>query len=341
MKKRRRISHRHNKKFKILVTIVVICMALLVAFLIYKDQMAQGAYKVAEVEVGEPQQSYSITYEGEEYDFNSSIESVLLIGVDSRGKLEAQESYGVDARADNIDLIIMDRQNHSVKILPISRDTMTEITKYTVKGYESSSYVDHIGFAFSYGNGGKASCDNACDAVSNLLYGIDVRYYICTNLDSIAFANDLLGGVKVECPNNDLSGKYPEMTEGAKIKLGDSNVEDFLRYRNTDEDYSNNGRMERQQAFLDGFVEQIKGMSEEDFADMWKELKADDSNILTNVSKSHFLKLINRINEYEYDPEKSNLKIEGTDKVEDGHDVFYANEKKLKQLVVDTFYDKR
>ena len=339
--KKRRISHRHNKKFKIAVTIVIICMALLVAFLIYRDQAAQGAYKVAEREYSEPQQNYSITYKGEEYDFNSSIESVLLIGVVSRGELKAQESYGVDARADNIDLIIMDRQNHSVKILPISRDTMTEITKYTVKGYESSSYVDHLGFAFSYGDGGKASCDNVCDAVSTLLYGIDVRYYICTNLDSIAFANDILGGVKVQCPNNDLSGRYPEMTEGARIKLNDSNVGDFLRYRNTDEDYSNNGRMERQRAFLDGFVDQVKGMAEDDYMDMWEQLKADDSNILTNMSKSHFAKLIKRIDDYDYDPSQSNLKIEGTDKVEDGHDVFYANEKKLKQLVVDTFYDKR
>ena len=337
----RKMKRQTNKKFIISVLIVVVVMVALVGILIFFDQKDQKAYQIVQTKMVEPQQSYSITYNGETYDYNTSIETVLLIGVDSRGKLEAQDKYGVDARADNIVLVIMDRQNHRVKILPINRDTMTEITKYTKSGFESTKYVDHLGFAFTYGDGYKASCENTCDAISNLLYGINIRYYICTNLDSIAFANEMLGGVTVECPNDDLVKDYPELKKGSKVKLTSSNVEDFLRYRDTKTDYSNNGRMDRQQAFLDGFIQKAKTMSENDYLTLWDKINAKDSNILTNMSKAHFMNIIGRVADYDYEKTQSNLRITGVDKIEDNHDVFYPNKEELKQLVIDTFYTKR
>ena len=332
--------NKNNKKFIISVIAIILVMLIIVALLIYKDQKDQRAYQI-DTKLVEPQQTYSVTYNDEIYDYNTTIETVLLIGIDSEGKLEQQDNYGVDARADNIVLLIMDRLNHTLKILPISRDTMTEITKYTKSGYESTKYVDHLGFAFSYGDGYKASCENTCDAISNLLYGVNIRYYICTNLDSIAFANDLLGGVSVEVPNDDLVKIHPELKKGSEVTLTSDNVADFLRYRDTEVDYSNNGRMDRQQAFLTGFTLKAKTMSENDYVNLWEKLSGDDSKILTNMTKAHFMNLISRVSEYDYIEEESVLKITGVDKVEDNHDVFYPDQEELKQLVIDTFYTKR
>lgn len=49
------------------------------------------------------------------------------------------------------------------------------------------------------------------------------------------YINELAGGITLTVPNNDLQEKYPEMAEGAQVTLDDSNIKDFLQYRNTEE----------------------------------------------------------------------------------------------------------
>lgn len=39
------------------------------------------------------------------------------------------------------------------------------------------------------------SCENTVDAVSNMLYGIQIEGYLCLNMDSIKVLNHLAGGV--------------------------------------------------------------------------------------------------------------------------------------------------
>lgn len=323
---------KNRKKKRVVITIFVI-MALVVSFLIFRSQNTWNKFDVSQ---------YSISSNDEEtgYVFDEGILTVLLIGVDSTGVMETSATYGNQARADNIDLISFDTVNKSIKILPISRDTMTEVTKFSSKGYDVGTIKTHLGFAYSFGDGGNASSMNVCDAVSNLLYGTEVYKYITTNLDSIAYANDLIGGVTVLVPNDDLKEKYPELTAGSEVELNEENVADFLRYRDPDKDGSNIGRMERQQAFLEAYVKKLETMTEDEYKDMWDRLSSDKSKIRTNISENMFLDLIENLREYKYDPLTDNLKIEGVDSVEDGYDVFYPDEEKLQELVRNTFFKK-
>lgn len=52
------------------------------------------------------------------------------------------------------------------------------------------------------------------------------------------------------------------MAEGAQVTLDDSNIKDFLQYRNTEESFSKKGRMQRQKAYLTAYVEKIQSMDE-------------------------------------------------------------------------------
>ena len=49
-------------------------------------------------------------------------------------------------------------------ILSINRDTMTDIRRYTMNGNDKGLYTTHIGYAYSYGDGGKVSCESLCEA---------------------------------------------------------------------------------------------------------------------------------------------------------------------------------
>lgn len=338
MKRKRRVQI--NQKNRTIVIVCVLVVALLTAFLIWRDQRAQGVFKVNETTDVEADGSYMMTYNGVEYEYNNNIMSVLLIGIDSKGKMETTKTYGDHGRADNIELLILDRKTSKVSILPISRDTITPVHKYSMNGYDMGTEDTHLGFAYSFGDGGKGSCLNTQQAVTDLLYGVTPRYYFTTNLDSISFLNDLVGGVTVTVPNSDVAGKHEELTKGNTVKLNSGNVADFLRYRDTASDYSNNGRMERQRAFLEAVVNKLAGMSASEYEDMWKEINSKDSNILTNLSNGQFIQILDKIRDYEINPDADSLKIEGENSSEDGYDVFYPDKDQLQKLVIDTFFIK-
>ena len=337
--KQKNIPRKNNR-----TTIIVICAliaALIVGFLIWRDQKAQSVYKVSEDITPESDEgSYMMTYNGVEYEYNNNIMSVMLIGIDSTGKIESTDTYGDHARADNIEILILDRKSNKVSIMPISRDTITPVHKYSMNGYDMGTEDTHLGFAYSFGDGGKASCLNTQQAVTDLLYGVAPRYYFTTNLDSIAFLNDLVGGVTVTVPNNDVAGVHPELTKGNKVELNSGNAADFLRYRDTGAEYSNNGRMERQRAFLEAVIKKLSEMEAEEYEDMWKSINSKESNILTNLSNGQFVQILDKIREYEIDPDTNVFNIEGENGSEDGYDVFYPDKDKLQQLVIDTFFIK-
>lgn len=327
---------RKNAKMRRIIIAIILVVVLAVAALIAISQRNNKKFDVSSFSDGSD--AYTVTWNGRDWEYNENISSILLIGIDSTGEMKTSDTYGNEARADNIDLVSFNASDKTIKILPISRDTMTEVPTFTSAGYQSASINTHLGFAYAYGNGGRDSSMNVCNAVSDMLYGVEVFRYVTTNIDSIGYANELIGGVTVEVPNDDLANKYPEMTKGAKVKMTDKNVADFLRYRDTKKDASNNGRMERQRAFLEAYVEKLNQMNEEDYIEMWEKLSSDEGKIQTNMSRQLFMNLIANIKEYKYDPATDNLKIEGTDGTEDGYDTFYPDEDKLKELVVTTYF---
>ena len=325
---------RRNKNMKRAVIAIIIAAVLAAAFLIYKSQETWNRFDVSDYSYDKTERA------GTGYEYNKDIVSVLLIGIDSKGTMEVSQTYGEQARADSIDLVIFNTKEKTVKLLPVSRDTMTEVTRYSASGYEVGSMKTHLGFAFTFGNGGHESSMNVCNAVSDMLCGAEIYRYITTNLDSIAYANDLIGGVTVTVPNNDLAGKYPEMTQGSMVTLTDENAADFLRYRDTAEDGSNAGRMERQEAFLEAYVQKLETMSEDEYKDMWNRLKSDDTRIRTNIKEKTLMSLIADLRDYSYDPVTDNLSIEGENSVEDGYDVFYPDEEKLEEMARTIFFKK-
>ncbi len=279
----------------------------------------------------------NITYQGKEYQYNSLITTVLYAGIDSKGKMESSEQYSNKARADSISLVILDKKSQKMSILALNRDTMTDVRRYTLNGTDMGMYTTHLGYAYSYGDGGEASCENLVEAVENLL-GIPIDEYAVTNQTSMPYINNLAGGITLTVPNNDLAEKYPELQQGAVVTLDDSNVTDYLQYRDTAEDFSNEGRIERQQAYINAYVPQIKTRLSEDMNGVWEDLQDMEDYLQTSITRNKYLELANLLESVSFS-DADYYRPEGEDQAGELHDEFYVDEDALQELVIDLFYE--
>lgn len=326
-----------SKKMKIAFAAVVI-IVIAIAVTIVAIQKSDGNSKTVEAEGALSENSYqNITFEGKNYVYNSKATAVLYAGIDSAGEIETYNRYTVASRADTIELFILDDYHKTVKILGISRDTISEFGRYTMDGTYRDEYSSQIGYAFAFGDGGKVSCNNLKSAVSKLLGGIPVKEYVVTNTDTLKDINRMAGGVTVTVPNSDLAGLYPELAEGRTVTLDDSNIEAFVRYRDVDEEFSNNGRMERQRAFSEGFMEIFKKKISEDAEGTWSQIEEIKGNMLTSISRSQYMDLADKISEAEFSSEYY-YTVEGENVHGAENDELHVNKKKLQKLIVELFY---
>ena len=276
-----------------------------------------------------------ITYEGRKYQYNNLITTILYAGVDTREELSVT-GYMEAPRADSIHLLVIDEQNRRITVMSLSRDTMTEITRYLKDGTPSGEYLDHLGYAYTYGDGGETSASNLVNAVSNLLYGVPVKDYVVTNMNALTDLAEMVGDVTVTVPNDSLADADPAYQEGAQVVINKDNIESFIRKRDVETDFSNAPRMERQQAYMSAAMSQLLDHMQQDPNGTWKRFENLGNNLRTSITRSQYMDLVNALEKTSgdyvfYTPE-------GVDETTEDYDEFYVDETKLLDKVVETFY---
>lgn len=335
---RRHRRKKQNKGWKIFAA--ALALALAAGGGIWAYQM-HGARQRRHVTAGKSVNMGSgyrnVTYKGKRYQYNSLITTILYAGIDSEG---AMREYGyTDApRADSINLVVLDKKHQKMTVVAISRDTMTQIRRYGANGKDRGTYVSHLGLAYTYGDGGEVSCENLREAVSTLFKGIPIHEYVMTNRSSMPYINDLVGGVTVTVPNDDLASEYPEFQAGAQVELDADNIETYLRKRDTGEAFSNEGRIERQQSYMTAYIEKFRTLIEQDLNGTWNKVSDMDDYIQTSITKNKYLKLANLVSEVSFDAEDFCV-LEGEDQAGELHDEFYVDEDALYEKVIALFYE--
>ncbi len=276
-----------------------------------------------------------VLYQGKKYRYNSRITTVLYAGVDSDGPLTVNGKYTFAPRADSVSLIVLDEYHHRMTVIALNRDTMTMIHRYTLNGKDRGLFKDHLGYAYTYGEGGTVSCKNLCTAVSELLYGIPINDYIVSNRSSMPLLAELLGPTRVTVPNDDLADAG--YAAGDEITVDAENIEVFLRTRDIGKDLSNVGRMERQQAYITASVARMRELFRDDSNGVWHRIESAESVIQTNITRSRYLDLVNAVNntgtgaaDY-YIPD-------GEQVVGESHDEFYPDQAALLSRIMEIFY---
>ena len=191
----------------------------------------------------------TIEYNGNTYMQRGNVISILLIGVDRDSDAEELVPNRSGGQADFLRLVVIDRENRRVSQLAIDRDTMTGITILGVLGDVTGKRTEHISLSHSFGDGKEQSAELTRQAVSELLFGTRIDFYVAMNFDGIPAMNDALGGVTITIPE-DLTVLDPSWTQGAEVKLRGDQAAAFLRSRTGVGDGTNASRMARQQVYM-------------------------------------------------------------------------------------------
>lgn len=337
----RRIKHRVKKRLyrhKWLGIAIAVALVILVALGIWvrdlrNRQMSYRIHSQSQIDVGAGYRT--TTYEGREYRYNNLVTTILYAGLDSSGDLKATKQYTVAPRADSVMLLVLDEYHKKMTVVALSRDTMTQIHRYTLNGRDRGLYEDHLGYAYTYGDGGEVSCKNLCQAVSDMLGGIPINEYIINNVSALSALGDMIGPVAVTVPNDDLADEG--LAKGSVIEVDGSNLETFVRQRDTGEDLSNVGRMERQRAYVKAAMGQLAGSLKDDPTGAWERLLSAERSIRMSITRNRYLDLANAFEKVSFEDD-SYYTPEGEQVVGAEHDEFYPDMDRLRARVIELFY---
>lgn len=336
----------------ILITILALTAGAFGAYFYLKESGKAGLKKNAATSVPDLNKSETLTnsedsqdvydptvfkYDGVEYKYNSNIVTILCMGIDKNTEnVELQKISGESGQADSIFLLVMDPSKSIIRVITVSRDTMTEIKNFDVTGKEVGESINHLGLAYAYGDGGKKSCELMVDAVSNLFYDLPIHGYVSLLMSAIGPLNDAVGGVTVTVPE-DLSEKDPALVKGATVTLMGQQAEIFVRDRNTEQEGSNNLRMERQKTYAIGFVNAAKAALKNNpslTVDIYNEFS---KQMVTNIGLDNAVYLASEAAKMQLNTDDI-LSVKGETKQGAVYEEFYADDKALLELVLNTFY---
>lgn len=328
----------------LLILIAVVLMAGVCAFGIYHVMRVNGKLGLknnisqAENEM-DTDGSDLIWYNGKAYQYNKDLITILVMGIDQNSKdIEQIEGVsGESGQADSIFLLVLNERKNQVKIIGMSRDTMTEIKTFDYKGNYVGDSENHLGLAYAFGDGKETSCQYMVDAVSKLFYGIPINSYVALNMEAIAQLNDAVGGVTVTVPD-ELAQTDPSFTAGSTVTLQGEQAVRYVRSRNTEVDFSNNLRMARQKTYLTGFVKAAVAQMKADMglpARLYKELSG---KMVTDISLNDAVYLATEGLSISFD-EEDILTVPGNAEKGAVYDEMHVDEQALYELILDTFYN--
>lgn len=297
--------------------------------------VANAAVQIAD------EDSQRVRYKGKTYSYNKNIITILCMGIDREGfNDDGRVAAGQSGQADSLFLAVLDTRTGEIKLIAISRDTMTDINVYSDQGNFVGTEKLQLCLAYTYGDGREKSCENTKKAVSCLFYGIPVHAYMALDLTAIADLNDVVGGVEVPV-TKDLAILDPSLKEGEKIKLHGEQAQRYVRSRLTEEAQAsadaNNDRIERQKQYLMAFGAKALASMKKDIRLPFTLYKTVEKSMITDLSVSECVYLGTMA-------AKSGMKtveiqsVPGKSVMGEKYAEFQVDDKKLYEKILDIFY---
>ncbi|MCD8020529.1 MAG: LCP family protein [Clostridiales bacterium] len=266
-----------------------------------------------------------------------NLKSYLFLGLDSQGESEAVAEYEGTGQCDTIILLVVDEGADIYTMLPLNRDTMTEVDSLDEDGYYLTTTVEQLSFAHTYGDGLDISCENTAEAVSNLLYDQQIDGYASLNMDAIEVLNHLVGGVTVTI-EDDFSETDSSLVQGETVTLTDEQAMHYVHDRMNVGDGTNESRMRRQSQYLDALRPLLVEKREADSSFALEIYDSLEDYMVTDFTRNGFINLAADLLGCE---QQESPTIEGTNAVgESGFNEFIVDEDSLAEVVIDLFYDR-
>ncbi len=275
----------------------------------------------------------SWTADGEVYNYyENRFTNILVIGTDGADGGAALANRG--GQADFLLLLVVDRSSRTIIPIHIDRDTYTGVRVYGAFGQPAGVRDMQICLSHAFGSGAQACSENTADAVSRLLEGVRIDYYLTMSMDGIAALNDALGGVTVTL-EEDFSSIDPAMTAGSTIRLQGRQAEYYVRGRYGVGDYSNEQRMRHQRSFIDAAIPLMRIGMESDGEFLAGLLDQIAAYTETNVTQSWLINQSHVLTEYEMTEIRT---IGGAHRIgSDGFIEFHPDREALLEMIIDVF----
>lgn len=275
----------------------------------------------------------TVMKDGVAYFPRQDITVVLVAGIDQYGKVAPSGSYNNHGAADMVMLLILDNANEKYDILYLNRDTMLTMPVLGIGGKPAGSYFGQLALSHTYGTGMEDSCENVRKTVSDFLHGVRIDYYVAMNMDAVSILTDSVGGVTVDV-TEDFSAIDPTIKMGT-VTLNGSQAINYVRTRKDVGDQLNLSRIERQQGFVDSFMQTVAQKRQDDSFFFASVIESVADYMVTDCTVASINNLYNRCSEYEmgdiYTPDGENVMGEK-------YYEFYVEEEKLEDLTLQLFY---
>lgn len=289
-----------------------------------------------------------VVYKGETYYLNRNLVSVLCLGVD-KGAISKDETYGSNGQADSIFVVALDTATGSLKVLPLSRETMVDVDIYSSDGSYAGIQNTQLCLAYAYGASGEESCQNVQRSVSRLLYGIETNAYLAVDLDGLEVMTDKIGGVQltaledvsgeVHIPKGAKSLTPVTIREGEALNLDGTMAQLYIRGRGQDTE-GNQRRMQRQKQFLSAFVEKAGGNLKNNITLLPSYYSAIKPHIVSDLTLSRITYLAGVALSTGV-PTPEYVSITGEIVLEGEHAAFHPDVSSLYEAVLEMFYTKQ
>lgn len=321
-----------------IVIVVAVAAGVVVALTTGKKKatIPEANYGSGNSTQGEDEWGNRITYQGKQYRRNENLHTILFLGVDQDSESQWDDYddpqagvIGNAGRSDVIILFILDDSTQTTTMLTVSRDTMTNVDVYDMKGNFAYSAVMQITMQYAFGDSPSRSLNLTKRKVSELLYGIRIDGALSMTMDGIEKVVDMLGGIELTMPQ-DYSYIDSRYTEGATVKLNGEDMNHFIRYRDTDVTGSNDDRMARQTWLIGAVFAELKRTGAMSFL---QEIIDSDPEWLETDCDAELLKLLSK-----YTISDVKYKVPGETVAGELHDEFYVDEAALQELIINLLY---
>ena len=257
----------------------------------------------------------------------------LVMGIDRSGPVTDSESHRNSGAADVVMLFVFDETKKEYKIVTLNRDSMVEMPILGLGGKHAGSTVAQLALSHTYGDGLEESCENTKTTVSDLLYGLQIDYYIAMNMDVVSILTDAVGGVMVNV-KDDFSQIDSTIQMGEMILNGDQAYK-FVRTRRNVADQLNLSRMDRQVEYMEGFIEAFKTNIGKDINKALNTYRDVSQYIVTDCSESIMADLLDMFYDYEL---VEVLSLPGENVRGEEYMEYHIDEEKLDALILEMLY---
>ena len=241
-----------------------------------------------------------------EYRYNEDILTFLLMGIDGEG---AAEGYAGGGRADALFLFVLNPHDETMSLIPISRDTMTEVNVYDAQGNYENTVTAQVCVQYGFGDGGRESCEYQIEAVRNLFYGIPIHGYLAVDMGAVPAVTELIGGMDLRA-----------LTD---VRNGDREV--------------------RQRQFMTALIDKVRRMTKEDLTVPIKIYNSISDRAVTDITVDEVTYLTAIAGGYHFSESRvvtvPGRSISGEENRDSGLDEFYVDETALYELILDVFYE--